>query len=431
MTPGLGFFYGGMARNRNALSLILLSFIGIGVVSVQWFLFGYSLTFSDTGSRFIGNFDWGGLKDVGNDPTIIAPSISSLSLCLYQVTFAIITPGLIFGSVAERTRIPPAIVFIFLWTTFVYDFVAYWTWSLNGWLGAHLHALDFAGGGPVHITSGFAGLTYAAFIGSRTHNAPHDPGSVSDVCMGTALLFFGWFGFNGGSSLNATSRGVIAAFNTLLAASSGGLTWLMLEYRKEKFMSAVAFCSGIVAGLVAITPACGFVRPWAAFIIGILASFCCDLGCRLKHKLKIDDTLDAFGIHGVGGVAGCILTGIFADKNVGALNGSVYDGGAVSGHPMQILIQLCAAVVSAAWSVSVTWIILLFITKVMRMEIRVSEEDEAKGLDRAELGEKYNNIYASARNLMSHSFARPKAKVDEKMVIKEDELELHSLENSP
>jgi Amt family ammonium transporter len=314
MSPGVGFFYSGLARRKSALSLILLSMVSVGVISFQWFFWGYSLTFSRTGNAFLGDLTQFGLMKTIGEPNGSA-ALPDILFCLYQGMFAAITPALAIGAVADRGRMLPAIVFIFIWSTLVYDPIAYWTWNANGWL-FNLPAYDFAGGGPVHISSGTCALAYSLMLGKRTgynnnHGLPYRPHNVTHVVLGTVFLWVGWFGFNGGSALAMNIRAVMACYVTNLAASVGGITWMLLDYRLEKKWSTIGFCSGAISGLVAITPAAGFVTPWGAFILGVCGGICCNFATKLKFVLNVDDSLDIFAIHAVGGACGNILTGIF------------------------------------------------------------------------------------------------------------------------
>ncbi|KAF9914706.1 hypothetical protein BX616_007736 [Lobosporangium transversale] len=388
MIPGIGYFYSGMARSKNALSLIMLSCCSVAVVTFQWFLFGYSLAFSKTGSKFIGNFENAFLRGVLDQPSVGSAKIPDLVFMIFQCMFAALTPALAVGAAAERGRILPTLVFIFLWTTFVYDFIACWTWSANGWSFV-MGGLDFAGGTPVHISSGGAALAYALVLGRRSGN--HNdfrPHSMSNVVIGTCFLWFGWFGFNGGSALSANLRGAMACVVTNLSASVGGITWVLLDYRHERKLSVLGFCSGAVSGLVAITPGSGYVSPASSVAIGFLGAVACNLAVRLKHNLKYDDAFDVFAVHGVGGVVGNILTGIFAQSWVAALDGvTVIPGGGLDGHWIQVAHQLADSCAGLGWSFGVTYLILFIMNKIPGLTLRVDPDHEHRGLDLAELGE--------------------------------------------
>jgi Amt family ammonium transporter len=398
MIPGLGYFYSGLARHKNALSLIFLSVISLAIVSFQWFLFGFSLSFSGT-SSFIGDFKHAGLSGVFNaNQTFHMEDIKNIPgsvFMIYQCMFAAITPALAFGSGAERSRIIPCIIFIFLWTTFVYDFIAYWSWSKYGWARA-LGSLDFAGGTPVHIASGAAGLAYAIVTGKRTGfgKGSFKPHSASSVFLGTALLWFGWFGFNGGSELAANDRAVLAVVNSNIAASIAGITWVFLDYRHNKKFSSFAFCTGAVAGLVAITPGCGYVAPWAAVIIGVCGTCACNLFMNFKHLYFFDDALDVFGVHGVGGLVGNLLAGVFASKTLTSMDSTEIKGGWVDGHYMQILYQLAASVAGMTWSFVITFIMLKCMNSISILRLRLNEKDENLGVDLSQLGDRVLGSYS-------------------------------------
>jgi len=316
MIPGLGYFYSGMAQSKNALSLIMLCCLSVAIVSVEWFAVGFSLAFSKTGGLFIGNFDNAFLINVLSEPSVGSAGLPDLLFMVYQGMFAAITPALAVGAAAERGRILPAAMFILLWSLLVYNFVTCWTWSPNGW-GTYLGVLDYAGGTPIHITSGVAALVFSFMVGKRKGHGQLEftPHNMSNVILGTALLWFGWFGFNGGSALGANIRAVVSFVSTNIAASTGGLTWIFLEYVfVNRKVSAMAFCSGAVAGLVTITPAAGFVDIWSSVLFGILGSCVCCASLKLKEWMRCDDALDVFAVHGVGGILGSLLTGIFARK---------------------------------------------------------------------------------------------------------------------
>jgi len=390
MIPGVGYYYSGMARSKNALSLIMLSMLSVAVVSVQWFLFGFSLAFSKTGGPFIGNFDFSLFRHVLQAPSTGNVKVPDLVFAIYQCMFAAITPALAIGSAAERGRILPMTIFLFIWSCLVYDFIAYWTWSANGW-SAKLGTLDFAGGSPVHISSGAASLAYAIILGKRRGHGIEDfkPHNISNVVLGTVFLWFGWFGFNGGSNAASTLRAAMACVVTNLATSIAALTWMIMDYRYERKLSAMGFCSGAVAGLVAITPASGFVGPSGAVAIGFFGAVGCNFACKLKHAFDYDDALDVFAVHGVGGFIGCVLTGIFAEAYLPNLEpgNTQYIGGWINGNWPQVGYQLADACSAMLWSFIVTYIILYLMNKVPGLSLRASEEAEALGMDHSDLGE--------------------------------------------
>jgi Amt family ammonium transporter len=296
MIPGVGFFYSGLLRRKNALSMIYFSMMALAVVSFQWFFWGYSLTFSEGASSYIGDLKYFSLQGVHDQHFVNSKPIPPLVFCVYELMFAAFTPVLALGGFAERCRLGPVAVFVFVWSTLVYDPIACWTWNPNGW-SFKMGGLDWAGGTPVHISSGAAALAICIYLGPRagygTESLAYKPHNITYVVLGTVLLWFGWFGFNGGSALSANLRAAQACIVTNLAASVGGLTWMLWDYRIGRKWSAVGFCSGAVSGLVAITPAAGFVGAPAAVAFGAVAGTVCNFATQLKYLLHYDDCLDA------------------------------------------------------------------------------------------------------------------------------------------
>ncbi|KAI1076629.1 ammonium transporter [Whalleya microplaca] len=392
MIPGVGFFYSGLARRKSALSLIMLAMLSVAVVDFQWFFWGYSLAFSHTGSSFIGDLSNFGLMKTLAQPSVGSTKIPDILFCLYQGMFAAITPALAIGAAVDRVRILPCIVFIFVWATIVYDPIAYWTWNANGWSFV-MGGLDFAGGTPVHISSGAAALAFSVMIGKRAGYAksaglPYRPHNVTHIVLGTVFLWVGWFGFNGGSALAANLRAVMACIVTHLAASVGGITWALLDYRLEKKWSVVGFCSGAISGLVAITPASGFVTPWAAVIYGIVGGIGCNFATKLKFVMGVDEALDIFAVHAVGGVIGNVLTGIFAADYIAALDGfTEIPGGWINHNYVQLGYQIADCVAGFSYSFVLTCIILFVINLIPGLSLRVSPEKEDMGIDDDQLGE--------------------------------------------
>lgn len=377
MTPGLAFFYGGMVRKKNVLSVLMQCFIIMCVLSIQWVLFGYSLSFFP-GKGFWGGFGWFGLNGVGFEPyTDYAGTIPHQAFMIFQAMFAIITPALIIGAFAERMKFSAFLLFTVLWATFVYDPLCHWVWANGGWL-RNLGALDFAGGTVVHINAGIAALVTAIVLGKRVNldnNIP-TPHNMPFVVLGTGLLWFGWFGFNAGSALGANGLAVNAFVVTNTAAAAAGLSWALIEWMRNGKPTIFGVCSGAVAGLVAITPAAGFVSVVPAIIIGLLVSvFCFTAVTVLKPKLGYDDSLDAFGVHCIGGIWGALATGLFASKLV---NPSGADG-LFFGNPKQLLVQLLAVLTTVVYTGVVSWIIYKVVDLIIG--IRVSEKDELVGLD--------------------------------------------------
>ena len=377
MTPGLAFFYGGMVRRKNMLSVLMQCFIILCVLSVQWVLFGYSLSFAP-GSGFWGGFGWAGLNGVGLEPYAdYAATIPHQAFMIFQAMFAVITPALIIGAFAERMKFSAFLLFTILWATLVYDPVCHWVWGIGGFL-RNMGALDFAGGTVVHINAGIAALVTALVIGKRknlNHHVPA-PHNLPFVVMGTGLLWFGWFGFNAGSALAANGLAVNAFVVTHTAAAAAGLSWALIEWMRNGKPTLFGVASGVVAGLVAITPAAGFVSVIPAIIIGALVSvFCFFAVTAIKPKLGYDDSLDAFGVHCVGGIWGALATGLFASK---AVNPAGNDG-LFFGNPGLFIIQLKAVLITVAYSFVVTFIIYKVVD--VLMGVRVNEKDELVGLD--------------------------------------------------
>ncbi|TVY47321.1 Ammonium transporter [Lachnellula occidentalis] len=392
MIPGVGFFYSGLARRKSALSLIWLSCMSICVVSFQWFFWGYSLTFSHTGSSYIGDLSNFGFRNVLAQRSVGSPKIPDLLFAIYQGMFAAITPALALGAAVDRSRLGPCIVFMFVWSTLIYDPIAYWTWNPNGWT-FKMGGLDFAGGTPVHISSGAAALAYSIMLGKRsgysdTSGLPYRPHNVTHIVLGTVFLWVGWFGFNGGSALAANMRAVMACVVTHLAASVGGVTWVLLDYRLDKKWSTVGFCSGAVSGLVAITPASGFVPAWAAVIFGVVGAVSCNYATKLKYLIGVDDALDIFGEHGVGGIVGNLLTSFFAADYIAHLDGfTEIPGGWLNRHWIQLAYQLADCVSGFVYSFFGTCIILFVMNLIPGLSLRATEEEEALGMDDTQLGE--------------------------------------------
>ncbi|KAL2808790.1 ammonium transporter AmtB-like domain-containing protein [Aspergillus granulosus] len=391
MIPGVGFFYSGLARRKSALSLIWLSIMSIGVASFQWFFWGYSLAFSHTAGKYIGNLDNFGFKGVLAAPSVGSSKVPDLLFAVFQGMFAAITVALAVGAVAERGRMLPCMIFVFIWSTIIYDPVACWTWNASGWV-FNLGGLDFAGGTPVHIVSGTTALAYSLMLGKRrghgTHELNYRPHNVTHVVIGTVFLWVGWFGFNAGSALSANLRAVMAAVVTNLAASVGGVTWCLLDYRLERKWSTVGFCSGVISGLVAITPGSGFVTPWAAFIFGVVGAAACNYATKLKYIIKVDDALDIFAVHGIGGLVGNLLTGLFAADYIAHLDGvTEIDGGWINHNYIQLGYQLADSVSGMAYSFFGSCLILFIINMIPGLSLRASEEDEILGIDDAEIGE--------------------------------------------
>jgi len=382
MTPALAFFYGGMVRRKNALSTLNLSFISIALISLQWVLIGYSLSFGKGLGGFLGGLSYLGLQGVGAEPNAeYAPTIPHLAFMAFQMMFAIITPALITGAFVERVKFKAYILFTLLWATLVYDPVAHWVWGTGGFLRS-LGALDFAGGTVVHILAGFSALAFALVIGARKGfgTAPMEPHNIPFTVLGAGLLWMGWFGFNGGSALAANGVAVNALVTTNTAAAAAALSWMLLTWRRNK-PSVLGIVTGAVVGLVAITPAAGYVSPLAAIAIGALASPISFLAIRVRQKMGLDESLDVWACHGMGGTWGALATGLFASK---AINPAGADG-LLLGNPAQFLVQAAAAGVSIVFAFGATYLLARILKAVVGL--RVSHDEEEVGLDISEHGE--------------------------------------------
>jgi Amt family ammonium transporter len=384
MTPGLALFYGGLVRRKNVLSTIMHSFFILALISVTWVLWGYSLAFGpDSGLGLIGRLDWMGLEGVTGAPSdTYATTVPHLAFMAFQMMFAIITPALISGAFAERKRFKAFVLFSVAWATFVYAPIAHWVWSPDGWL-AGLGVLDFAGGTVVHLASGIAALVSALVIGRRMGlvepiTEPHD---VPMTVLGAGLLWFGWFGFNAGSALGANGVAAVALVTTNTAAAMAALTWVTISWLHRGSPSVVGAAIGAVAGLVAITPAAGFVTPAASVLIGFGVGVVCYGASLLRLRSRIDDALDVFAVHGVGGAFGAVATGVFATVAVNEAGRN----GLLAGNPSQLLVQLLGIGAVGAYSAVATAGILLLVNLVVR--IRVPGDAEEAGLDLAQHGE--------------------------------------------
>jgi Amt family ammonium transporter len=384
MTPGLALFYGGLVRRKNVLSTIMHSFFILGLVSVTWVLWGYSLAFGpDTGLGLIGGLDWLALEGVGAAPSsVYATTVPHLAFVAFQMMFAIITPALITGAFAERKRFKAFVLFAVAWSTVVYAPIAHWVWSPDGWL-VGLGVLDFAGGTVVHLSSGVAALVAALFIGRRAGliepaTEPHD---VPMTVLGAGLLWFGWFGFNAGSALGANGLAATAFVTTNTAAAMAAITWVTISWMHRGSPSVLGAAIGAVAGLVAITPAAGYVTPAAAILIGLGVGVVCYAASQLRLRSRVDDALDVFSVHGVGGAFGALATGVFATL---AVNPAGVDG-ALSGNLAQLGVQALGVAVVGTYSAIATAGLLLVIN--LFVPIRVNGPAEEAGLDLAQHGE--------------------------------------------
>ncbi|KIK26470.1 hypothetical protein PISMIDRAFT_675832 [Pisolithus microcarpus 441] len=400
MIPGLAFLYSGLSRRKSALSLIWAVSASNAVCIFQWYLWGYSLAFSPTASNgFIGNLANFGLLNVLGDPSPGSPLIPDLLYSFYQMEFACVTVGILVGGIAERGRVLPAMIFTFLWMTLVYCPLACWAWNVNGW-GFKWGVLDYAGGGPVEIGSGVAGLAYAWVLGRRQEKELLNfrPHNVAMVNLGTFILWFGWLGFNGGSAFGANLRAVMAIWNSMLAPAFGGIVWCLLDYRLERKYSMVGFCSGSIAGLVAATPASGYIHPWASVIMGIVTGAVCNYATKVKFLVGIDDALDLFAEHAVGGIIGLLFNGFFASHSIIALDGVNVNvnGGWVDHNWKQLYIQFAYVCATCGYTFVATAIIAKAIDMIPGLHLKTTPEGESAGLDEVEIGE-FANDYIEVR----------------------------------
>jgi Amt family ammonium transporter len=384
MTPGLAFFYGGLVREKNVLGTIMHSLVVIAIVSLLWVIVGYSLAFGPDHGGVIGGLDWAFLRRVGAAPNpAYSSTIPQQAFMVFQMMFAIITPALITGALAERARFSTFVVFMAAWSLLVYAPIAHWVWAPGGWL-RNLGALDFAGGTVVHVNAGIAALAAAIMYGRRLEYGKEaiEPHDVSMMILGVALLWFGWFGFNAGSALAANGLAINAFVVTHVAAATAALTWMAISWWQTRKASVIGVGAGAVAGLVAITPASGFVDVGPAIAIGAGAGALCYLAVQLRHRLHLDDALDVVGVHGVGGAWGALATGIFATVAVNAAGAN----GLIHGNPGQLGAQAAAVGVTIAYSLVATLVILRVLDLVLGL--RVSEEEEKIGLDLSQHGER-------------------------------------------
>jgi Amt family ammonium transporter len=381
MTPALAFFYGGMVRRKNILSTLNLSFITMGLISLQWILVGFTLAFGPSAGGFIGGLQYLGLAGVGQVPSdLYGTTLPFLAFATYQMTFAVITPALITGSFVERVRFKTFIAFALLWATLVYDPVAHWVWGVGG-IFFNMGALDFAGGTVVHITAGFSALAFALAIRARHGygEEPMEPHNIPFTVLGAGLLWVGWFGFNGGSALGANGLAAVALLNTNTAAAAAAVVWMMLAWRDKK-PSVLGIATGAVVGLVAITPAAGFVTPMASIIIGGIGAVVSYYSIQFVKSRKLDESLDVWGCHGMAGVWGALATGIFASPEINPLG-----TGLLYGNPSQLVTQLITVVATAAFAFIVTFVLAKVLDTVFGLS--VSKEEEELGLDISEHGE--------------------------------------------
>jgi ammonium transporter len=396
MTPALSLFYGGMVRAKNVLSTTMHSYAAIVVVVIQWILLGYSLSFGGDNS-IIGDFSFAFLNNVGFAPVDYAPTIPHQLFMMFQLAFAIITPAIISGSVAERMKFPAYLAFVLLWTTLVYDPIAHWVWGNGGWI-REMGALDFAGGTVIHVSAGISALVAAIFVGKRTNKDSVRPHNIPMTMIGAGLLLFGWFGFNAGSALSINGIAMNAFITTTVSGAAAGFSWLMCEWVLHKRPTALGLVSGIIAGLGSITQSAGYVSPFSALLIGFVGGILCFFAVtELKKRIGYDDALDAFGCHGVGGIWGGISAGIFATSTI---NPDI-TGGLVDGNTALLIAEIISIVAVTAYSAIISFVILKLISLVM--PVRASEEEEEDGLDYSLHGETaYGSVSAAGLAVGAH-----------------------------
>jgi ammonium transporter, Amt family len=380
MTPGVGLFYGGLVRKKNFINMITLSFVAFALVSIQWVLFGYSLAFGPDVGGFIGNLQYLGLNNVGMEPGPYSTAIPGLLYMVFQLVFATVTMAIVTSGFAERIKFSSFLVLAVLWTTIVYDPLAHWVWG-GGWT-SQFGAIDFAGGTVVHISSGFAALALALVIGKRVGYGKNamEPANIPWSLLGAALLWFGWFGFNAGSAVYANGLASLAFVTTNTSAAAAAIVWMLVSWARGGKPSSLGFVSGAVAGLVAITPAAGYVTPMAAIIIGGVAGVLCYSIMLWRQSKAVDESLDAWAIHGMGGLWGALATGIFA---VVAINGK---SGLIEGNVSQFISQVVGVGAAVVYAFVITYILAIVVDKTIGL--RVSEEEEYVGLDISQHGER-------------------------------------------
>ncbi|KAF4123962.1 ammonium transporter, Amt family [Geosmithia morbida] len=416
MVPGIAFLYSGLARRKSALSMLWVVMMSFSVVVFQWYFWGYSLAFSGTaGNPFIGDLHNFALRNVLGAPSAGSALVPGLLYSFYQMMFCAVTAALTVGAVAERGRVVPSMVFVFCWATLVYCPLAYWVWNANGWL-FKAGVLDYAGGVPVEIGSGMSALAYSWVLGRRndrmmTNFRPHN---ISLITLGTVLLWFGWLGFNGGSAFGANLRAVMASWNSCLTAMFAAVTWCVLDFRLARKWSMVGWCSGTISGLVAATPASGFIDPWASIVLGVAAGVACNFATKIKFLVGIDDSLDVFAEHGVGGIVGLVFNAFFATGRVYGLDGvnTGATGGFLDGNHVILGWQIAAIVSACAYSFVMSATIAKIIDLVPGLKLRASEEAELMGMDDDQHGEFSYDYVEVRRDFLAWSPRRDEPAMD-------------------
>ncbi|KAK4129327.1 ammonium transporter [Parathielavia appendiculata] len=429
MIPGIAFLYSGLARRKSALSLIWVVMMSFSVIVFQWYFWGYSLALSSTATNgFIGNLDKFGLRNTLGDASPGSPLIPELLYSFYQMQFCAVTAALVIGATAERGRVVPAMVFTFFWATLVYCPVAYWAWGLNGW-GFKYGVLDYAGGGPVEIGSGMSALAYSWVLGRRNEKMMLNfrPHNISLITLGTILLWFGWLGFNGGSSFGANLRATMACWNSCLTAMFAAMTWCLLDYRLAKKWSLVGWCSGTISGLVAATPASGVITPWASIVLGVVSGIACNFGTKIKFMIRIDDALDVFAEHAIGGIVGLIFNGFFAADYIISLDGvnMTMTGGFLNQNWRQLYVQIAYIVASCAYTFVMSAVIAKLIDLVPGLHLRASSEAELLGMDDDQHGEFAYDYVEVRRDYLAWTPAEKDPREDGVVVIPQHGIDGH------
>ncbi|KAM7202168.1 ammonium transporter [Rhypophila sp. PSN 637] len=429
MIPGIAFLYSGLARRKSALSLIWVVMMSFSVVIFQWYFWGYSLALSPTATNgFIGDLHHFGLRNTLGAPSPGSPLVPELLYAFYQMQFCGVTAALVIGATAERGRVIPGMVFTFCWATLVYCPLACWAWNTNGW-GFKYGVLDFAGGGPVEIGSGASALAYSWVLGRRNEKMMLNfrPHNISLITLGTVFLWFGWLGFNGGSAFGANLRAAMACWNSCLTAMFAAMTWCLLDYRLAKKWSLVGWCSGTISGLVAATPASGFIPPWASIILGIVTGVCCNFGTKMKFMLGIDDALDVWAEHGIGGIVGLLFNAFFAADYIIGLDG--VNGGVPGGwlnHNWKLLyIQVAYIVAATAYAFVMSALIAKGIDMIPGLHLRASEEAELLGMDDDQHGEFAYDYVEVRRDYLAWTPAEREQKQDGAVVVPQHGIEEH------
>ncbi|KAL8799857.1 MAG: hypothetical protein Q9223_007360 [Gallowayella weberi] len=392
MVPGLGFLYSGLARRKSALSMIWACMASFSVITFQWYFWGYSLAFSAQGtSGFIGNLEHFGLINTLGAPSPGSPLIPELLYSFYQLQFCAVTAAIVAGAIAERGRVLPLMVFMFFWATLVYCPIACWAWNINGWAFKY-GVMDYAGGGPVEIGSGLSALAYSMVLGRRQEKMMINfrPHNVSLIVLGTVFLWFGWLGFNGGSAFGANLRAVMACWNSNLTAMFAAATWTILDWRLARKWSMVGWCSGAISGLVAATPASGFITPWGSVVLGVVTGIVCNYATKVKYWIRIDDSMDVFAEHGVAGMLGLIANALFGATYIIGLDGvntGIITGGWPNHNYKQLYIQIAYIVACTGYAFVMSAILAFGINFIPGLHLRASEEAELLGMDDDQLGE--------------------------------------------